>query len=120
MKIEVETNEAETGNEADLFARYCAGFELGPFRTQIGVVRINLSRVREASSGKDKCCSVEVELLADENVFAEAVDSNPFVAIHWALEQAGWTISCRQQREPSSLPITGRYASAYDESDRAA
>lgn len=108
MKIELKSGEFETGNELSLLARYCAGFELGTFRNQIEVVRIHLSSVMEARNGKDLICLVEVDLVSGDSFTAEALDSNPYVAIHWALEQAGWVISCQQSRGASGPPIADR------------
>jgi hypothetical protein len=110
MKIELNSGEFETSNDLGLLARYCAGFELGAFRNQIEAVRISLSRVREAPDGKDCSCLVEVDLIAGDDVTAEANDSNPYVAIHWALEQAGWAVSSRQPRGPNTPQTTGQRA----------
>ena len=103
MKIDLHTDAADTVAELHHFAGCCASFELGTFRNRIDLVQIRLSSVKAAHSGQSKNCVIQVELGDGERVVAEADDSNPYVAIHWALERAGWAISSSQQNEPGRV-----------------
>ena len=100
MKIKLKTDGADSVAELQHFAGCSASFELGTFRNRIDLVQIRLYNIEAAHSGRRKNCVIEVEMGDGERVVAEADDSNPYVAIHWALERAGWAISSRQQAEP--------------------
>lgn len=100
MKIDLKTDAADSAAELHHFAGCSASFELGTFRNRIDLVLIRLYSLEAAHSGRSKNCVIEVELVDGERVVAEADDSNPYVAIHWALERAGWAISSSQHSEP--------------------
>ena len=106
MKIEINTEGFDAGGELHQLARCCAGYELGTFRKQVARVRIHVAAVPESRSDRDINCAVQVDFRNRDGVFAEAADSNPYVAIHWALERAGWTIARRQKGEPLGQPFT--------------
>ena len=111
MKIDIKTDGSASGAELHHFAGCCASFELGTFRNQIGTVQIRLFNEKEAPGGQGTSCAVQVDFSEGDSVVGEAEDSNPYVAIHWALERAGWSISSRQQTEVASvsnLPGTDR------------
>lgn len=123
MKIEMQFDGSDPEAELHHLARCCASFELGTFRNRIDAVKIRLTSVKETRNGRRTNCVVQVELSGDHSVVAESDDANPFIAIHWALERAGWEISCRQQVEACSagrMPITGRRLVFEGDSNRAA
>jgi len=121
MLIEFDTKGFDAGSELHQLARCCAGYELGTFRKQVARVRIRVAAVPESRGGRDISCAVQVDFHDRDGIFTESVDSNPYVAIHWALERAGWTIAQQQKDEPldqrlsDMLPLPDRETDRRDE-----
>ncbi len=123
MKIELQTDGFEPGAELENFVRSCASFELGTFRSRIETVRVLLDSIKLAPGGQNISCVVQVDFTERDSVVSEAIDSNHYVAIHWALEHAGWEISCRQQHQQDSggdMPIAVSAMADHGETARAA
>ena len=123
MKIELKAEGFIAGKDLSQFAKCCAAFELGTFRSSIKQVRIRLASVNEARDGKNKTCHVTVELSGRDKVLAEVLGSDLHVAIHQALERAGGTVARSLQREhseASNLVITEQHLADYREPERAA
>ena len=93
MRVEIRIDGFEGGRELQHLARCCAGYELGPFRQRIERVRVRLSEAPARTHRREIGCAVEVEFYDRDSVAVTAADSNPYVAIHWALERAGGAIS---------------------------
>ena len=105
------------------FRECCAAFEMGTFTSHIETVRIRLASVSEARGGKNQACQVTVDLCGRDNVITEVLGSDLHVAIHQALERAGWTVARTLQREhsdASTLVIAEQHLADHRETDRAA
>ena len=123
MKIELKADGFIAGTELSQFAECCAAFELGTFMSQVESVLIRLASVDGARDGKNKSCQVKVVLKGRDKVVTEVLDSDLHVAIHQALERAGWTVSRTLQREhseSSNLVFIEQHLSDHREPDRAA
>lgn len=123
MKIELKAEGFIPGKELNQFAKCCAAFELGTFMSHIESVRIRLASMDEARDGKNKTCQVTIELSGRDRVVAEVLGSDLHIAIHQALERAGWTVARTLQREhseASNLMITEQHLADYREPERAA
>ena len=123
MKIELKAEGFILGKELNQFAICCAAFELGTFRSHIESVRIRLASMDEARDGKNKTCQVMIELSGRDRVVAEVLGSDLHIAIHQALERAGWTVARSLQREhseASNLMITEQHLADHREPNRAA
>lgn len=123
MKIELQADGFLPGKDLNQFAKCCAAFEMGTFRSHIETVQIRLASVNEARDGKNKTCQVTIELSGRDKVTAEVLGSDLHIAIHQALERAGWTVARTLQREhsdASNLVITEQHLADHREPDRAA
>ena len=86
-------------------------------------MQINLAYLAESGRGRDRFCQVRVKFLERHDVVVEAVDLDLHVAIHWALERAGWNVASRMQLEQRRLErglIAARALGSDGEPDRAA
>lgn len=76
----------------------CVGFAFSSLKNQLHSLRIDIADVAEARDGKDKRCRVEVILSTRQEIIAEVMDSDFRVAIHRAVDRAGWTTARSLQR----------------------
>jgi putative sigma-54 modulation protein len=110
--------------DADLehFVRSRVNFTLGNRRDRIIGVSIYLSAL-EAGENADKHCLVRVSLTRQPDLETEVSDSNIYVAIHRAVDRAGWEVSRRLTREWRKIEIgrvTGNMPLNSGEPERAA
>ena len=123
MNIELKADGFLPGKELSQFAKCCAAFELGTFMSQIESVRIRLVTVDGARAGKNKTCQVTIDLSGRDKVITEVLGSDLHIAIHQALERAGWTVARtlqREQSEASNLVIAEQHLADHREPGRAA
>ncbi|MDJ0828185.1 MAG: hypothetical protein QNJ16_22140 [Rhodobacter sp.] len=123
MKIDIHTDGVELDEKLQQFTLCCAGFELGNFSHRSASVQIRLASLEESSSRRDRFCQVRVVFFSRHDVVVEALDADLHIAIHWALERAGWNVANRMQIERRRLErdlIAAQTLSAQGEPDQAA
>jgi hypothetical protein len=125
MKIEMTAEGFDPGTELLHFARCCAGFELGTQKNQIAAVEIRLSVPYQPRNTKARRCVVQVHLHAGDRIVAEVMDTDLQVAIHQALERAGWSVTRRlrpERQETGSIRVIEHHhqVASHYEPDRAA
>lgn len=123
MKIEIQADGIELNEKLRDFTLCCAGFELGNFRQRIDSVRVRLANLVNSHQGRDQFCQVRVIFAERQDVVVEAIDIDLHVAIHWALERAGWNVASRVQLEQRRLErglIAAQTLGSEGEPDRAA
>ncbi len=123
MKIDIHTHSVELDENLRDFTLCCAGFELGNFSQQIASVQIRLAHLSESTSIRDRFCRVRVTFFNRHDVVVEAVDTDLHIAIHWALERAGWNVASRLQIERHRLErdlVAAQALSKEGEPDQAA
>ena len=123
MKIDIHSDGVELDEKLRHFTLCCAGFELGNFSHRIASVQIRLASLEESTSIRDRFCQVRVVFFSRQDVVVEAIDTDLYIAIHWALERAGWNVASRMQIERRRLErelIAAQALSAEGEPDQAA
>ncbi len=123
MKIDIHTDGVELDETLRHFTLCCAGFELGNFSQQIASVHVRMANLPESTSISDRFCRVRVVFFNRQDVVVEAVDTDLHIAIHWALERAGWNVASRMQLEQRRLErgvVAAQALSAGGEPDQAA
>lgn len=123
MKIEIQYEGMSASTELREFVRRRVHYALSSRNGQIDSVRVRLAEVGEARDGKNRSCRVQVCLWNQYKVSAEVMDSDLRVAIHRAVDRAGWTAARRLQREQlksSSGLVIEQHLSGGREPDQAA
>ena len=123
MKIDIQTSGVELDENLHHFTLCCAGFELGNFSHRIESVQVRLANLAESKSIRDRFCQVRVVFHGHQDVVVEALDADLHIAIHWALERAGWNVASRMQLEQRRLErgvVAAQALSAGGEPDQAA
>ena len=98
MKIDVRADNGPAGAELEHFVRSRVNFALGNRRDRVAAVAVYLFAL-EAGENADKYCLVRVSLTRQPDLEVEVFDSNIYVAIHRAVDRAGWEVSRRLTRE---------------------
>lgn len=99
MKIEIQCEGMTASKDLQERIERRIAFVLGIQRDRIKAVRVLLTRVNEPRGGKDKSCQVQGILASGQKVLVEIMDSDLQVAVHRAVDRAGWTVARRLQRE---------------------
>ncbi len=99
MKIEIQCDGMTATKDLQERIERRIAFVLGIHRDSIRAVRVNLAWVNEPRDGKDKRCQVQGILASGQKILVEIMDTDLQVAIHRAVDGAGWTVSRRLQRE---------------------
>lgn len=99
MKIEIQCDGMTLSKDLQELIERRIAFVLGTHSDSIKSVRVHLTWVNEPRDGKDKSCQVQGILASGKKVMVEIMDSDLHVAIHRAVDRAGWTVSRRLQRE---------------------
>ncbi len=123
MKIEIQCDGITATRELREFVRRRVHYALSSRRDQVESVRVRLTEVGEVRDGKNTSCRVQVCLSNQHKVSAEVMDADLRIAIHRAVDRAGWTAARRLQRErlkTSSTLIIEHHLSGGHEPDRAA
>lgn len=95
---------------------------LGQHEASIVSVQIALTDCGTSDRVGDKRCQVKVELHEIDDVLVESVDANLHIAIHRAVDRAGWTVAratLRQKRKTLSHLLKPASSSGRAASDRA-
>lgn len=109
--------------QARRFVERVAESALGKLHENFAALRVCLSAVAEAREGKDRSCLVRIDLGGRQRVVAEVLDSDIRIAIHRALDRAGWKAARRLQRERRDrgrLTIVEKHSAGYPCSYRVA
>jgi ribosome-associated translation inhibitor RaiA len=130
MNIEVQANSIPTNKDVHRFVNWRSDLALNPFRDQIGQVSVFVDNTSESAKGKEMCCRVVIRPNAHPDVVVENTDANLYVAIHKAVDYAGWALASSLVRQQSDLlhqqigMIDGKHSASnmydYIASDRAA
>jgi len=99
MKIEIQFDGMSASKGLQEYIERRIAFVLGMHRDRIKALRVHLTRVNQSRDGKDKSCQVQALLASEQKVLVEIMDSDLHVAIHRAVDRAGWTVARRLQRE---------------------
>ncbi len=112
MKIDIKT----IGIAMDpALHQFIAGVAMPAFAThdkRIERLQVQLSEVTEPREGKNRSCLVKVIMPGGQKVITQIMDSDLRVAIHRAIDRAGWTTARwlqRRQREAACY-LPGRAA----------
>lgn len=123
MKIEIRSVGIAMDPELRHFIERVAEAALGSLCERLESLRVCLSAVAEARDGKDKSCFVQIDLAGRQRVIVEVMDSDTRVAVHRAIDRAGWNAARRLQRRlrgESRLIIVERHSAGYASSNQAA
>lgn len=123
MRIDIQAQGRHADAELEHFVGSRVNFALGRLRERVAAVEISLSGVSEADDEARKLCRVRVSLPGTPELEVENVDSNVYIAIHRAVDRAGWEVSRRLERERRRAQvsrITGLPPAEQREPDRAA
>ena len=123
MKIEIQSNGITASDDLRDYVKRRVNYALSSRRDQIDTVRVRLAELGESRDGKNQSCRVQVNLPNRQRVTAEVLDSSVYVAVHRAVDRAGWTASRWLQREQlraSSALMIEHHMSSQREPDRAA
>ena len=118
MKIEVQSHAYDPGEHALAFARRRIKAVFAGRSDEIAFVSARLTAVDEPRGGRDKSCRVEVGFGGRVKVVAEVMDSDPYVAVHRAVDRAGWIAARRLQRArraTGSMTVVERHLAGHGE-----
>ena len=123
MNIDIETHGIDLDRDLNHFTMCCAAFELGPQRSRVESVQIQLSHVAEPRHRYDRYCLVKVNLSDGSSVHTRDADSDLHVAIYRALERAGRKSAqsgLRGHPRPGTAPVPRPLAPDHGEPNWAA
>jgi putative sigma-54 modulation protein len=122
MKIDISADNAPVDADLEHFVRSRVNFALGNRRDRVVRVAIYLFAL-EAGENADKYCLVRVSLTRQSDLEIEISDSNIYVAIHRAVDRAGWEVSrclTREWRRNETGRDIGKMSLGSGEPERAA
>jgi ribosome-associated translation inhibitor RaiA len=99
MKTEIQFDDMTADKDLQERIERRIAFVLGLHRDRIKAVLVHLTSVNEPRDGKDNSCEVKAFLSGGQKVLVKIMDSDLHIAIHRAVDRAGWTIARRLQRE---------------------
>ena len=102
MNIEIQANGIPPSKDVQHFVRCRADLALRALRDQIGLVSVFVS-AGEFDDGNDIRCLVLIKLSSHPDVVVESTDANLYIAIHRAVDDAGWTLARNLMRQQNSL-----------------
>ena len=111
MNIELQVDLIAQEKELRHFVQGRVDYALGRHRHQIACVRVRVGAVYEPQDLKDKGCQVQVSLPGHSDIVVENQDSNIYIAVHRAVDRAGWTVArCleRSRRRAANRVYSGR------------
>lgn len=91
MDIELKVDGAAAVRELQHFAEFRADYALGAMRDQIGLISSSVDGVGETDD--EIRCRVTIRRTAQPDLTVEGTHGNPYVAIHQALDEAGWSLA---------------------------
>ena len=122
MKIDISADNESADADLEHFVRSRVNFAFGNRKGRVARVAVQLSAL-EAGEKADKYCQVRVTLTRQPDLAVEVIDSNIYVAIHRAVDRAGWEVSrrlTREYRDTGVSRVNGKLALKPDESEQAA
>ena len=123
MNIDIQTSGISASAGLRRFVRRRVDFAFSTRSDQIVRILVRLADVNGPRGGDDKSCLVQVRIPGQPDVVVENVESNLYVAIHRAIDRAGWTTARkleRQRRRARARLIIEQHAAERREPDRAA
>lgn len=102
MNIEILASRFPSSKDVNRLARCRAHLALDALRDQVGLVSVFVDTADEAGEGRQVRCLVLVKLVVYPDVVVERLNSNLYLAIHEAVDAAGWTLAqnlAQAQRE---------------------
>lgn len=123
MQIDIQAQGGHADAELEHFVGSRVNFALGRLRERVGAVEVSLSPARRADGEAARRCRVRVSLTGTTDLEVENVDPNIYIAIHRAVDRAGWEVARRFERERRRARvsrITGLPPVERHEPDRAA
>ena len=101
MNIEIQANGVPANKDVRHFVNCRAELALKALRDQIGLVSVVVDN--KTGSGEGVRCLVLIRLSTHPDVVIENNDANLYVAIHRAVDDAGWALARILMRQQSSL-----------------
>ena len=123
MNIDIQTSGVSASAGLRRFVRRRVDFAFSTRSEQIGRILVRLSDVNGPRGGHDKSCLVQVRMPGQPDVVVENLESNLYVAIHRAIDRAGWTAARkleRQRRKARARLVVEQHIADRREPDRAA
>ena len=130
MNIEIQANGIPVPKNVHHFVRSRTDLALRGLSDQIGLVSVFINNANEPGGANQKRCLVLIRPIAHPDVQVEFTDVNLYVAIHRAVDDAGWCLASSLVRQQCDLlqrqlnMIEGKHPDAnmyeYIEADRAA
>lgn len=123
MNIDIQTSGISASAGLRRFVRRRVDFAFSTRSDQIVRILVRLADVNGPRGGDDKSCLVQVRIPGQPDVIVENVESNLYVAIHRAIDRAGWTTARkleRQRRRARARLIIEQHTADRREPDRAA
>lgn len=123
MNIDIQTSGISASAGLRRFVRRRIDFAFSTRSDQIGRILVRLADVNGPRGGDDKSCLVQVRIPGQPDVIIENIESNLYVAIHRAIDRAGWTAARkleRQRRKARARLIIEQHVSDRREPERAA
>ena len=105
MKLDIKTNSITIDPELHQFIARIAVAAFDSHGERVERLQIQLDEVAEPRGGKDRSCLAEVIMPGGQKVITQIMDSDLRVAIHRAIDRAGWTTARwlqRRQREAAA------------------
>lgn len=90
MNVEIQFDTCAPGENLRHFIECRLDHAFGRYRDRVDRVELRSGAVHQPLDGRDKGCRVRVELAGLGEIVAEAVERNVYVAIHRAVDRAGW------------------------------
>ena len=123
MNIDIQTSGMNASPGLRRFVRRRVDFAFSTRSDQIGRILVRLADVNGPRGGDDKSCLVQVRMPGQPDVVVENVESNLYVAVHRAIDRAGWTAARkleRQRRKARARLIIEQHGADRREPNRAA
>lgn len=101
MNLEVQAREVTSAADVRKFVACRVELALGPLRDRIEAVNVFVRRREDPDAGKAVRCLVVVKSGTRPDVVVEYLHGNQYVAIHRAVDEAGWALadSCVREQE---------------------
>lgn len=103
MNIEVKANEGSSNQNLRHFVTHRADLALSTLGDQIDLVSVVVDSADEADGESGHRCLVIVRSSLHPDVIVENSHVNPYVAIHRAVDDAGWTVAGNLVSQQQSL-----------------
>ena len=123
MRIEIQGSGIEFDDKVRHFTRHRVDFAMSARAEHIDNVQVHLSDTGAPGDNGEMQCLVQVRLHGMPHVIAENRDPNLYIAIHRAVDRAGWIAArniVRQQRKAIATLLDERRLSDRAEAVRAA